>query len=119
MASKRKKTKQQEILDECETSRDYYYAVLNAKKDNEEWAVEIPLDLVPQRGEQHKCLLCGNPNMEDSLTGSECRLCGQKRLKEVYSLSSDEAILEYELRIKGKQRSQEKYEKFVKEKYAK
>ena len=107
--------KRRKNSDDTETARDYYYKLLMAKKDNEEWSQLIPFDMVPFRADEHVCLFCGNPNMEDSLTGSECKRCGIERLVKISGMPKDEAILEYEYRSQKKKKSQTRYENFVKE----
>ena len=114
---KKQTNKQQEIMNSCEDPKEYYHKVLIAKQNGEDWAKDIPLDLVPDRGENHKCLYCGNPNMADSLSGSECKRCGIKRLQEIYGMAKDLAIIEYEYRLKKKVESEDKWAEFVEQKY--
>ena len=92
------KRKQYEL--EHEEVRKDYYKKLEAKKDNEDWVKDIPVDMVPSWAALEKCLSCGNPNMKDAISGSECKLCGIKRLSEE----------EYEHRQKRKEKSMTFYE---------
>lgn len=39
------KPKRIQVQEECETTRDYYYAVLEARQAGEEWAKDIPIDM--------------------------------------------------------------------------
>jgi len=40
------KTQQQIVLEQCDTPREYFYALLEAKRNNEEWVIDIPVDSV-------------------------------------------------------------------------
>jgi len=87
-----------------ELPKDYYYRVLEAKKNNEDWVADIPVDITTERAREGKCLYCGNPNMDDSLSGSECRRCGIKRMMELYGRTKEEAEKEYQKRQDDKER---------------
>jgi len=101
---KKRSTEQQIIVDECEDAEEYYYATLDAKKKNEQWVADIPADITTERARDGKCLYCGNPNMDDSMSGSECRKCGIKRLTELYGYTKEDALKEYNKRQDDKER---------------
>ena len=41
-----KRTELQMIIDDCETPRDYFYRIYEAKQSGAEWAVGIPCDSI-------------------------------------------------------------------------
>lgn len=75
-----------------------YFKKLEAKKNDEPWVKDIPVDMTSARAPDEKCLYCGNPNMNDAMNGAECKRCGIKRLIEIYGYSKENAEKEYEHR---------------------
>ena len=90
--------------DKKESPEEYYWRVLYGKRDKMEWCSHIPVDLTTERAKEHKCFYCGNPNMEESMSGSECKRCGIKRLVEVCNYTQEEAEAEYARRAAAKER---------------
>lgn len=86
-----------------ESPEQYYWRVFEAKKNQEPWAKDIPCDMTSFRSIHHRCLYCGNPKMEESLSGGECKNCGISRLVSLYSLSDEDAAKMYDNREKRKQ----------------
>jgi len=87
-----------------------YFKKLDAKKNNEPWVKDIPVDMASERAIHHKCLSCGNPNMAGQMSGSECKQCGINRLVNIYGYSKEKAIYEYEYRLQRKEASMKFYE---------
>ena len=59
-----------------ETPKEYfdrYYQKFNDGEIHE-------FDMVPVFSKNHCCLSCGNPKMQDAVSGSECRVCAVKRI---------------------------------------
>ena len=93
-----------------EEIRKDYFKKLEAKKDNELWIKEIPVDMTSERALHEKCLICGNPNMDEQITGSECKRCGMQRLIDIYGYTKESAEAEYNHRQKRKKESISFYE---------
>ena len=90
--------------------KDYYWKVFDAKRGHEDWAKNIPLDVSTFHSIHHRCLYCGNPNMEESMNGAECKKCGIKRLIDTYGYEEEAAKEEYEHRKKKKEETMKFYE---------
>ena len=88
----------------------YYWRVLEAKRANEEWVKDIYVDLTTQRSIQDVCLSCGNPKLEDAMSGLECKRCGINRLVETYGYTKESAEKEYEHRQERKDTVMKFYE---------
>ena len=98
-----KKTPREIALEESATPREYYYKLLNAKKNGESWARELPVDIGLERIDQNKCPTCGKPDMSEQMTGCECKRCGIQRLIYTYGYSKETAEQEYEHRLQRKE----------------
>ncbi len=90
--------------------KDYYWKILEAKRNGEEWTKDIYVDLTTQRSIQENCLYCGNPNMDDAMNGSECKKCGINRLIEIYGYTKESAEKEYDHRQQNKERVMKFYD---------
>jgi hypothetical protein len=113
------KMKRKEYESGQEEIRKDYFRKLEAKQNNEPWVQEIPVDMTSERAIHEKCLICGNPNMKEQLSGSECKRCGINRLIETYGYTKESAEAEYEDRKNRKQASLTFYEMARKKKVSK
>ncbi len=102
------KRKQYEL--EHEEIRKDYFRKLEAKKNDEPWVKDIPVDMTSERAIHGKCLICGNPNMDEQITGSECKRCGTQRLIDIYGYTKESAEIEYSHRQERKEKSMTFYE---------
>ena len=80
---------------ESETPEQYYWRLLKAKTDNADWTFDIPADRTTERANERKCLSCGNPNISESVNGSNCKRCFIKGQVEIYGRSKEDALNEY------------------------
>ena len=87
-----------------------YFKKLEAKEAQEPWVKNIPVDMVPARCIQRKCIYCGNPKMEEQMNGFECKRCGIKRLELIYGYEHEKAVEEYNHRLEKKNSTMKFYE---------
>jgi hypothetical protein len=90
--------------------RDFYWKVLEAKQNNEPWAIDYRVDQTTQRSIQGTCLACGNPDLSGSMSGAECKKCGINRLINTYGFSKEAAEKEYDHRQSRKEITMNFYE---------
>lgn len=102
--------KRKEYEQEREEIRKDYFKKLEAKQNDEPWVQDIPVDMTSVRAVHEKCLICGNPNMDDRMTGSECKRCGITRLIEIYGYTKETAEAEYKHRQERMESSMKFYE---------
>ncbi len=82
---------------------DYYWKILEAKKNEEDWVKDIYVDLTTKRSIHGHCLSCGSMDMEGRMSGSECKKCGISRLIGTYGISKENAEKEYDHRQSRKE----------------
>ena len=103
-------TQQQIAVEESEDPKEYYYKIFNAKKNGEAWAKDIPCDMAIYFADQERCHICGKPDMDEQVTGSECKRCGTQRLIDIYGYTKESAEIEYSHRQERKEKSMTFYE---------
>lgn len=102
--------KRKEYELEREEIRLDYFKKLEAKKNNEPWTQDIPVDMTSFRAVHEQCLSCGNPNMNEIMSGLECKRCGIQRLIDIYGYTKESAEAEHKNREERKAYSMKFYE---------
>lgn len=93
-----------------ESPEQYYWRLLEDKKAGKEWARKIPCEMNNAWAIHGNCLRCGNPHMEEQMTGSECKRCGKKRLVDLYGFSPENVDEMYKEREARKEYSKKFYD---------